>query len=334
LVQRRSACFGNNAKQKKKPPETINNNNEQSDDNEQSNNEQSNNNDLGSVFKDLSLQKVETPNEQHPPPKTMDSSSISTPPHPHPTVASPPLRTPGSLNRPASVVADSLAWNKSLHHQYDQGQGDGTKTKPVIINVNVEFPERNREFDVEWVPNKTHKSYARNGFHIRRQIAIPDCQLWEATIPECQPQWLEEGRGVLDIKGPAREYDCADAARYHEPILSPGCDAVQRAHSATNRDIKSSHDRQSVYYRLFFSVELDNHIFSEDDSTLVAPDYSAMTLLADHPNNLVGKDLHTLVVFWMVGEKHGGRRIENSKPKADISNIFARLKPSGKTTST
>ena len=81
------------------------------------------------------------------------------------------------------------------------------------------------------------------------------------------------------------------------------------------------------------ATNLHNHIFS-DDSTLLAPDYSAMTLLAVHPDNPVGKDLHTLVVFWMVGEKHGGRRIENSKPKADISNIFASLKPSGKTTST
>ena len=141
-----------------KPPETINNNDEQSDDNEQSNNkqsndEQSNNDDLGSVFEDMSLQEVETPNEQHPPPKTMDSSSISTPPRPRPTVASPPLRTPGLLNRPDSV-ADSVTWNKSAHDGQDQG--DGTKTKPFIINVNVEFPVRNGEFDIEWVPSSTN----------------------------------------------------------------------------------------------------------------------------------------------------------------------------------
>jgi len=109
------------------------------------------NNKLESAFEDLSLQD-KAPNNTFPC-KTMDSSSISTPPRPRPTVASPPLRTPGLLNRPDSV-ADSVTWNKSAHDGQDQG--DGTKTKPFIINVNVEFPVRNGEFDIEWVPSSTN----------------------------------------------------------------------------------------------------------------------------------------------------------------------------------
>ena len=163
---------------------------------------------------------------------------------------------------------------------------EGTKTKPYIIQVDIHHPERNREFDILRVGGIIHNGYTRNGFHIRRSIAVPDHELWEATIPQNLPSY--EKRAVL-IKGPSRDFSIRDSDRYHRKMA---CNATKNAHMATEIKIEDDLGLQSSFWLLLFpeGIILDN-AFVE----------TGWVKMIEH-NSPIGEPLHGMAVYWVIGE--------------------------------
>jgi hypothetical protein len=82
------------------------------------------------------------------------------------------------------------------------GAPDGSKSKPHIIIVDKEFPERNQEFDIQYVEGIPHNEYKRNGWHIRLAISVQDRTMWSAVV-HSSPDLALAHRTIL-IRGPSR----------------------------------------------------------------------------------------------------------------------------------
>jgi hypothetical protein len=163
-----------------------------------------------------------------------------------------------------------------------------------------------------------HNAYSHTGFDIRRAVAAPDFDQWEASIPTSGIPADHEFRVIL-IKGPSTDFWVRDTERYHK-TGKIACEATKTAHSATSIEIQKDVNRQFSYWLLIFPehVVLDNRIFSED-ATSIRPGYNGMKV--DETETEIGQKLFGLVVFWRIGEV-GGRRVGNGQPKPDATKLF------------
>jgi hypothetical protein len=186
----------------------------------------------------------------------------------------------------------------------------GSKRSPHIININIQYPERNREFDIEHVRNIEHNNYIRTGFHIRRSTAFQDCGLWEAKLFNGDP--AIQDRSIL-IKGPSRDFWLTKPNLYHR---NGTCKSTKYAHVASSLEIDRDTERQFTYWLLVFPepIVLDSGIFSGDPFAVERGIVGMQTT----EENI---DFHGVVVFWRVSEKYGGWRIRYEKQDS-IRDIF------------
>jgi hypothetical protein len=151
--------------------------------------EESNSEELESAFGNLSIRKATAP----PPPtatvkvtpsKRPPTFSLFSSPAAHTTMFSSPAGSMMSPDGNGSAFTPST-WNSNL----------GSKANPYQIHVDTKHPERNREFDVEFVAQIQHKNYTQSSFHIRTQMAVQDRESWEATVYTGDPNL--ENRAIL-----------------------------------------------------------------------------------------------------------------------------------------
>jgi hypothetical protein len=186
----------------------------------------------------------------------------------------------------------------------------GSKRSPHIININIQYPERNREFDVVHFQNFEHNNYIRAGFHIRRSIAFQDRHLWTAKLFTGDP--AIQDRSIL-IKGPSRDFWLTKPDLYHR---NGTCKSTKYAHMASSVAIVGDVERQFTYWLLVFPepIVLDSGIFSGDPFEVERGVVGMQT----REENI---DFRGVVVFWRVSEKYGGCRLRHEKQDS-ISDIF------------
>ena len=115
---------------------------------------------------------------------------------------------------------------------------DGSKNNPWLVMVNVERPEANREFDIEFVQQMTRGVFERNGFHIRMSVATLDYDKWEATIPRAGFPSEFTNRLVL-VNGPSNTCWERDTDRYHK-CKNLTCIQTKNAPMGTQLEITDS----------------------------------------------------------------------------------------------
>ena len=208
---------------------------------------------------------------------------------------------------------------------------NGTVQHPWIVPIS-KYAERHRDFDVQFVQGINQEGFFTcNGFHVRRHVACPDMNDWEATIPDRDYEEMWHGR-LIRFKGPAQDFFVRDTERYHEGIgrdSKVNCDATFKAHSATEVAIDDSKEKWcQVAYWLFVcapGVVLDNKIFSKDDN-VVPMIKNPLKLKKDHPVNLFGKDILAMTLYWRIaisgGQKIGGKQSQKTQ-EAEARNMFS-----------
>ena len=209
---------------------------------------------------------------------------------------------------------------------------NGTVKNPWVIPICLDkMAERHREFDVQFVENINQDGFfTRSGFHIRRPVACPDMNDWEADIPTDDYDEMWRGR-LIRFRGPAQDFWIRDTERYHAGIGRESkikCDATFNAHSATEVAIEESkeHWRASAYWIMVFppGVQLENKIFSLDDN-IVPVTKNPLKLKKDHPENLFNKEILAMTLFWRIalkgGKKIGGKQSEKKK-EAEAKSMF------------
>jgi hypothetical protein len=236
------------------------------------------------------------------------------PPAKQPSLFSTPPRTPA---RPRAMMspdtaASAASWNSAGDSTVAGSSHEGSKINPYVINVDVEHPERNREFDIEFVQQIKHNNYIRSGYHIRVNVGVKDLDLWQAKMVQ-QGEGFEN-RAIL-VKGPSRPFWMNCTLEYHRKLT---CDSTKDAHLASVDEIKQDAERQFSYWMLVFpkSVTLDNAVFSGDPVNIEA---ERVGLKLDQD----GVDFNTCIVFWKVADnKFRGRRVEEKK-KNSVTDMFA-----------
>jgi hypothetical protein len=206
------------------------------------------------------------------------------------------------LSSPSPSVTHSMTNSEQISETFP-----GSRNSPHVIEVDIAYPERNREFFVQHVNNLEHNQHVRSGFHIRRTTAVQDRDLWEAKIHDGQ------SRSIL-IKGPSRDWWLTQPDLYGSQFK---CDATKKAHAATGLAIGRDETRQWTYWLLIFpeSIVLENVIFSGDPVEID-------THVIGMATTLEGMNLQNCVVYWQVSEKFGGRRIKENT-KSSIKNLFS-----------
>ena len=197
----------------------------------------------------------------------------------------------------------------------------GTVENPWIIHVDTHHPERNREFDINYVRGKVHAMHKLNVYHIRIRIAIQDRHLWSAYIPHELPDEMDSALGhCLMIKGPLRPHCFRDAEAYH---CKDVCKATFETHTASQLEIKRSIGQRCaiVYWLLVFpdGVEIDNTIISGDRKAVIGTIRGMKELVETKKGP---KEVLEQAICWEVAEK-GGQRIQKvTKVIKDLDNLY------------
>jgi hypothetical protein len=188
---------------------------------------------------------------------------------------------------------------------------EGSKLNPHIIYVQPEWPERNREFDIEFVNRIKHGDYTRSGFHIRTQASIKDINIWSASMYQ---ESGYENRAVL-VKGPSRSHWLNNVDDYHR--RTGFCNETKETHLSTVSKIATNEDRQVKFWLLIFNedVTLDNVIFSGDP---IHVDKKSIGL----KEVVDGIDCVTSFVYWIIAKKHGGFRSSEALDES-VPSLFA-----------
>jgi hypothetical protein len=193
--------------------------------------------------------------------------------------------------------------------------GNGTKEHPYLVVVDLEYPERNREFCIERVANISHASYTRNAFHIRLPIAVPDFDGWDATIPNEDYPLLNQR--VVEISGPSMCFWVRGTDKYHHKL---DCEATKKKHAITELQIGTKPGRQRAHWLLVFpeGITLDNQVFSHDRIN-VETGFNPMT--SEASETACNKKLYGMALYWIIAEI-GGNRFEVGKPKPNPKKLF------------
>jgi hypothetical protein len=121
-------------------------------------------------------------------------SPVKSPPFKPPTYFATPPRPPRTMISPTRM---NPSWNSGV--STSASLQEGSKMNPSVINIDVKHPERNREFDINFVEQMKHGDYIRKGYHIRVNAGVMDMDLWEAR--------MYQGEGynnpVILVKGPS-----------------------------------------------------------------------------------------------------------------------------------
>jgi hypothetical protein len=252
-------------------------------------------------------------------PEATWNSEFSSPMVRSPAPFSSPMRTMAGPSPVPSVTTSSAPGAGSLATGTNQQYLDhwvqppqGTVDDPYRINVDLERPEKNREFDIAYIPMKTVKGYARNVVHIRVDSAPGDQQLWEMTVPHGALRQLL-------IRGPSRSLHYSDEEKFHR---KKKCTVTYGIHAMVADDIERSPGRKFSYWLLQFPPEiiLDNGVFS-DDHIEVSRNKVGLSF-TEQETGIKGISSNCMMVSWEIAEKKAGLRVETKEKEEDDAACF------------
>ena len=203
--------------------------------------------------------------------------STPTPTHSVPLETAPPskivdssTRTPLIVDNKKMSVPDLTSSFLSLEVTNSSSRVlEGTKENPFVIYVDLDHPERNREFEVFYVTDMVYNEHTWNSVYIHRSIlpGSSDYTTWEAQIPKPEEYTHIPGPKVL-IKGVSRDFWLRNVRRYHShPRMGPRCKAFIQEHNKTYFAVKGSKERKMAYWILVFpsKIVLDNSVLAGEE---------------------------------------------------------------------
>jgi hypothetical protein len=195
----------------------------------------------------------------------------------------------------------------------------GSVEMPHLCLMDLDFPERTRDFNPQFVGSIERHGWSRRGIHIRKTVPPPDWKLWTATIPSEDSYSPEYQNKCVLVKGPSRDFFQRNTDIYSQKIT---CDATVKAHKSTEIQIKNT-TREWTYYLLVFPEEIDNAHFVQDGSKNVPTIPHPITVKHNNKLNTFGKELRTCCVYWEVAYKNGGNPLESAtQAVSDESKFF------------
>lgn len=244
-----------------------------------------------------------------------------------------PLRNSSFVQKKSPASMTKVMKSPSTSASFLQAAaGNGTKKNPFVVNVDVDYPERNSNgFHVQEVLSMRFNDSLHYGFHIRKCIPVQDSAFWEATIA---PSAMVSGSRAILVKGPSQSYWFRDPVLYFNRTQNNQCEATRDAHLATNVAIADcgkrggdeaiDEDRFYLYWLLIFptNITLDNSIFSPGNTNVLASEVVGMQAKLMHGSK---EHIHFgSAIFWRIGVKGMSKQLKAvpTKVQTDLSVLF------------
>lgn len=193
---------------------------------------------------------------------------------------------------------------------------DGTRAHPYLTFLDLNTPERGRDFEATFVTLMHRAGWERPGIHIRRLVNNCDMEAWEAEIPGKEEHTEYAGRSIL-VRRPAFDHVQLKPKLYHSKIKK---EDVFKAH--TNYLLQGKLV-DWVYHLVYFNenVVLDNSHFSGEKTNKVKTEYVPVKI-GSHDNPF-GKDLYFLYASWEIAFQDGGVKLGDADAgKVDKKKFF------------
>ena len=196
---------------------------------------------------------------------------------------------------------------------------DGSRQYPYLTFIDLEHPERSRDFDAHFVVAMSRLGWERPGIHVRKMINSFDMELWSAEIPKPGEFPKYEGRCML-VRRPAFDFIQRKPNLYHSKKLAK--DDVKKAHQ---NYIRQGDIQDWVFHLLYVNdgIELDNSHFAGEVTSIVETGFNPVKLASGHDDNEFNQDVRMLYVFWEIAYKHGGLKLgDPDERKVDKKKLF------------
>jgi hypothetical protein len=256
-----------------------------------------------------------------------ETGTPRTPP-PYPSSHQQHRRHPSSNQNQQHVFGETSALVQPAPHLSWLSHQDGSKRSPWIIMVNDEFPERNREFDIQWVQKMKRDGWDRWGFNIRKAVCILDYQKWTARIPKFggvstdqYPVYpLSYLNRLIVVNGPSQDSWVKNVNRFHQGTGKFTCSATKDAHTATQTAIKNNPERQESFWLLVFpqGIQLNNQILSTGHEHLLPKTVNSVTSKKEHEDHIFNKEVKGMTLSWEIAVT-GGEEVstQDNDPNPD-----------------
>ena len=205
---------------------------------------------------------------------------------------------------------------------------EGTESHPWIDWMNLEHPERNRDFEGHFVVNMNRFGWKRPAIHIRKHIVPMDMEFWTAFVPEKGKFPMFRNRCVM-IKRPAFDFYQRNPDKYHDKLtLGEAADNCQAVFEAHTHYIEQGDLIEYVYHLLVFaeSIVLDSaHFAGDNPARVVETQHNTIKLEKNDSSNEFGKDICSNYAMWEIAFLDGGIKMNTEKKKKKINkkNMFS-----------
>jgi hypothetical protein len=223
-----------------------------------------------------------------------------------PQMISPNTEDKSWASSPTPSLTESL--NSSLSEANYRGS---SKSNPIVIEVNLKFPEANFPFEVSYLPHIEHNGYARDAVEIRTDVGVGDQPNWTAQMDDSNP--MLKGRAIL-IQGRSRSSVLDAIESYHRKDSNSASSA---AHRTIIEEIEMDPSRQALYWRLIMpkGVTLDNVLFSGDSREISMKETGVKYAVQ-------GLDIMGMICSWTIAREGAGRKIA-AVQKSSLQDLFA-----------
>jgi hypothetical protein len=194
----------------------------------------------------------------------------------------------------------------------------GSMEQPHLCYLDLEYPERTRDFNPVVVDGMERNLWRRKAVHIRKTIVACDREMWTATVPALGQFGTELDNKCMLVKGPSRDFFQRQVDIYHGKEFK--CTPTKKSHEDLESSIMNSTGREWTYYLLVFPEEIANTLFVPSGSDNVPTKEQIINLKKDNPLNVFSKDIVCISVYWEMAFTCGGVPVSSSTDSKKPSN--------------
>jgi hypothetical protein len=213
---------------------------------------------------------------------------------------------------------------------------DGTEQHPFIVFINLDFPERNREFVVNTVEVvKEEDGFAYQAYMIRTACSHHELEEFSAQVPEEHTFPLWKNRCVL-VSGPSLPFWMTDPELFCDN-MGFNCSNTKQCLTVYNQSLVDDTDRHYKFWMLVFPphVHLNNKILASHYAALDQNSAKMDMVKASGIAKSKGNEIYVVgsteitssnakeepagtIAFWLIATKDGHKKLASSHKRTPI----------------
>ena len=208
-----------------------------------------------------------------------------------------------------------------LDAEDDEELADRLQWRPAI-EIQMDFPERNREVYIFKFKDKVKDGQLFDGVQIVMPIQMPDAMLYSANTISSRS---------VEITMPGLQYLYYNGIEKFEKSLKKwgnGCEREEEGRGVAVNKYHEQRDRHVKKLLLKFPCKLDNTIFSEPDNNgNMTVDFVVNPTKYKYYDDDIAFQLHDTTIMWTIAIKEADSRVKKKvKKRTGLHKLYDRMK--------